>query len=165
MVGPTVWPSINYIRWSTLGWVRVWKRVEKGFRKVCNSPRMLHPLSEVLLVSKDLPQPFLEPFFDPYSTLTQTLIQPRVHHLLTFHFLLTLTNLAYGLGVQGVWSSLSLRKVRLSRLWTEGNCLCTASLCAIQLYGNHSLLFWWLYFHCYFVLLTILHIFSIIIQF
>ena len=55
------------------------KKGRKGFRKVCNSPRMLHPLSEVLLVSKDLPQPFQEPF----STLTQTLTQPRVLHLLS----------------------------------------------------------------------------------
>ena len=45
-------------------------RVEKEFRKVSNSPRMLHSLSKVLLVSKDLPQPFLEPFqplLNPYS--------------------------------------------------------------------------------------------------
>ena len=73
---------------------------------------MLQSLNEVLLVSKDLPQPFLEPF----STLTQTLTQPRVLHLLcksSFIFLrqhLNSTHLASSYGAFRTPSKSVVRK-------------------------------------------------------
>jgi len=73
-------PKIRINRWSTLGWVRVWVRVEKGSWKGWG--RSLLTKNTSLSGWSILGE--LQTFLNPFSTLFQTLTQPRVLRLSVF---------------------------------------------------------------------------------